>query len=405
MPKDTWQKWREVTPAEKLRKTLTIPSFSFPCGRLWKAITSTKVLGDRAESSGVNDELTDAFTLELWCKIFFNADNTSRVLYARRMLTDAEDQIRIYLTGSRIRIAVRKSAGFTVLTLDTRLNFGSWQHLAFTYDGTTVKGYVNGIEQATTAAVASPIDTDGVGFYSDNFFSSYDLSEVLIGSIDEIRIWSITRTAAEISFKYNKPMAPDETGLSSYYTLDDLVLVGANYRAIEKTADTITLTFRASDFQIETTNIAPIIYGASKIVAQSEVILIKKVSFNFPVIAPEDNNFSLAVRWVDDDGVVQRRWLFTSSGLDYAPEVIDYNGERLPLTFVLEIWNNDGESTVDLDDDFVMQISDTTYPTRADDRTNVPAAEALTLDSTLAEIYPLTDYPLEFNSAKTYLGV
>ena len=78
----------------------------------------------------------------------------------------------------------------------------TWTHLTNTYDGTTLRLYVNGTEvinQAVTGSMpvsASPLRIDG-----DSVWGEY-----LNGLIDEVRIYNRALTAAEIQADMNAPI-------------------------------------------------------------------------------------------------------------------------------------------------------------------------------------------------------
>jgi len=108
------------------------------------------------------------------------------------------------------------------------------------------------------------------------------------------------------------------------------------------------------------------------------------------------------VRWTDEDNVIQRRRLNDMEGVDIAPFPEKYAGETLPLTYVFECWNVDGASSITLSTDLVIYTSLTSQPTSDTDHVNVVAVTNPTIDTTLGEPFPVTDFPLEFNTQQTY---
>jgi hypothetical protein len=90
-------------------------------------------------------------------------------------------------------------------------NVSQWVHFAMTWDGTTVRAFVNGVEKASKAAPASStqktlmtgVTALTIGGYSPAFFN---------GQIDEFRIWSVARTASEITARC-KTLVGNEAGL------------------------------------------------------------------------------------------------------------------------------------------------------------------------------------------------
>ncbi len=83
------------------------------------------------------------------------------------------------------------------------LAVGAWTHLAVTYDGTTMRLYVNGAQAATLpqtgslTATARPFRIGGNGVWSDEFFD---------GLIDDVRVYNRALSAAEIEADMNTPI-------------------------------------------------------------------------------------------------------------------------------------------------------------------------------------------------------
>jgi hypothetical protein len=95
-----------------------------------------------------------------------------------------------------------------------------WVHVAMTWDGTTMKTYVNGTVRITSTggngitmlATASTPLTIGCNPPIFNCFN---------GSFDEFRVWKVARTATEIMGNFKKPLAGDEPGLVAYWKFDE----------------------------------------------------------------------------------------------------------------------------------------------------------------------------------------
>jgi len=108
-----------------------------------------------------------------------------------------KDQYRIYIHNGRIRVQV---TGSYVAYSNALLNAETWNHVAVTFAGNgKVKIYVNGIYDVQSAsnigAFTNTSDTLYIG-------KSSIVSNKLIGSLDDLRIWNTNRTSTEISNNY-----------------------------------------------------------------------------------------------------------------------------------------------------------------------------------------------------------
>lgn len=93
-----------------------------------------------------------------------------------------------------------------------------WAHFAMTWDGTTVRAFVNGVEKASkTSTVTQKTLMTGrtpltIGGYLPAFFNGY---------IDEFRIWNVARSAADIASTMHTTLAGNEPGLVGYWKFDE----------------------------------------------------------------------------------------------------------------------------------------------------------------------------------------
>ena len=92
-----------------------------------------------------------------------------------------------------------------------------WTHIAMTRDSSTgaVVGYVNGVVAASatqnaTLPVTYPIDV-----------GSFNGAGLVDGRIDEVKVWNVARSAAEVLIDMHSYTPADSTGLVAYYDFND----------------------------------------------------------------------------------------------------------------------------------------------------------------------------------------
>ena len=90
-----------------------------------------------------------------------------------------------------------------------------WVHVAAVYDGKKQRVYINGnleAEQDLPGTIAPTNSMVQIGTHGNQYWP---------GMLDEIRIWNVVRTPAEIRATMNAPLTGDETGLAAYWNFDD----------------------------------------------------------------------------------------------------------------------------------------------------------------------------------------
>ena len=107
----------------------------------------------------------------------------------------------------------------TPLVASTMININQWYHLAATFDGVTGRLYVNGIEEATLTVddTLNQID-EAVRIGAIDISPGNDN---LNGLLDEVRIWNVTRTQAQIQASMNQTIPGSSSGLVGYWRFDE----------------------------------------------------------------------------------------------------------------------------------------------------------------------------------------
>jgi hypothetical protein len=162
-------------------------------------------------------DLTATWTLEAWVKPHNAAGGFQHVL--SKWDGGGNASYTLEVRAERLRSAVHDGTVNTVLETPALLSNGVWQHTAVTFDNGTLRLYVNGALEATVTGAVTPMNSDrpvSFGREGPPFGGwRYD------GLIDEVRIWNVARTEAEIAAAMNERLDGDKAGLVGYWPFDE----------------------------------------------------------------------------------------------------------------------------------------------------------------------------------------
>lgn len=106
----------------------------------------------------------------------------------------------------------------------TPINDGVWHHLALSYDGENWSIYVDGKLDGQHGADPNTTDQNlKIGNISDPSNGEY-----FHGTMDELRVWNVARTAEEIAANRTKELTGQENGLVAYYNFNQGIAGGDN---------------------------------------------------------------------------------------------------------------------------------------------------------------------------------
>jgi len=142
-------------------------------------------------------QLRTAMTLEAWV-------NPSRLTGVwRDVIYKGNDNYYLEADSTSSKPATRGAIGSPLFGTG-KLTTSTWTHLAGTYDGATVRLYVNGVQvsnRAQTGQIA--ISTNPLQVGGDSIYGQY-----FPGKIDEVRVYNRALSAAEIQHDMNTPVTP-----------------------------------------------------------------------------------------------------------------------------------------------------------------------------------------------------
>lgn len=124
------------------------------------------------------------------------------------------------VTDPRVRFFINYNQGQQTIVGNQPLALDEWRHLAVTYDGQTARLYIDGeldAERELGAAIL-PSGPEALLAIGDDYPGA---SEFVGGSFEEVRVWSVVRSGAEIAAALLTPLTGEEPGLEAYYNFDE----------------------------------------------------------------------------------------------------------------------------------------------------------------------------------------
>jgi hypothetical protein len=205
--------------------------------------TNLPTRGGALQFDGVDDyvslgnpaslNFTGTLTLEAWVKV--EATNGLRNIVAHGYALSPNGEVILRVSNGTYQVGSWNGADHGTSSPIPPADVGQWVHLAGTYDGTTWRLYRNGVQVnaaidatgAVTVTANWAIGARGTG--GERFFK---------GEIDEVRIWNVARTQAQLQAYMTQPVTSTATGLKGYWRFNE----GYGNNAYDITTNHITAT-------------------------------------------------------------------------------------------------------------------------------------------------------------------
>lgn len=166
--------------------------------------------------------------------ILINQGNTTSQTHYAIMLRDTAGTEKLRFIRTKPGVAEQ------AFEVDNPFTVGTWYHVALTYDGTNVEGYVDGVSQGTVAASGTG-SSGAVNEFSSGVWRNASPT-VGVGDfrIAHMLCYSSALSVANIN-RISKSKPPDnETGLLVYWPLDENTGTTATDHAGTATNGTLT---------------------------------------------------------------------------------------------------------------------------------------------------------------------
>lgn len=149
------------------------------------------------DHASLGADVTNRLTVSLWLKPDQTLPKTNEVW---RMLEKGDDYFMVQGYGSAggAVLLLKKNNGVSAAGNGEDLASNTWHHVCGTYDGSTLRLYVNGLQKGA-ASLAAPIDDDQLPLR----IGSDDADRFFLGVLDETRVESAARSADWVKACYD----------------------------------------------------------------------------------------------------------------------------------------------------------------------------------------------------------
>jgi hypothetical protein len=161
------------------------------------SVTFNGSSGDMAMPAGVDPSTFQSLSVEFWLKLSTLSLSSQPAIIANDAPGTSNKGFVVYLnsTGSAIILKLGNGSSSTTSTLNYPFATGVWYHIVWTWNGTNIAGYVNGVVKENDNTFGGPIASTTNHVTVGHNPAGTDW---LTGSVDEVAIYNTTLSAARI---------------------------------------------------------------------------------------------------------------------------------------------------------------------------------------------------------------
>jgi len=172
-------------------------------------------------------EPASALSVSAWVKRDASLVNYSGIVQSQKD-TNNDGWAMVGTSANKVRFYLWATLGMAYAEIDSAITIDTWYHILGTWDGSTIRLYVNGVLQSTTGSAAdidyptTPNENAKIGQYALAEFS---------GNIDDVSIYS-TDKSSSASAIYNSGVPTDlsaESGLVGYWRMGEDATFSTNW--------------------------------------------------------------------------------------------------------------------------------------------------------------------------------
>jgi len=309
----------------------------------------------------VTDESAFDFSTDFSVETWFKVDSFTKTW--QTIISKGDDSWRIHRhdNNNTLNFAVNKSSGGYVEVSTARsVNDGQWHHVAAVADSSqqTLYLYLDGILESTTSFTDSINQSDYPVQIGANAQAS---GREFHGNMDEVRIWDVARSQAEIQSDMYNTSEGGENGLIAYYNFendvastvtdqsfngyDGTLISSPTYATYAGIKNRYGLSFDSVDDSVEVADLSSAIAGQSNITLSAWVYPTSTNGNQGIAGFRNDTDAGFYLLQLDNSTQVEGRFSNSNGELfSMAPDVLTLNQwQHLSLTYdgsTLRLYHN-----------------------------------------------------------------
>ena len=122
--------------------------------------------------------------------------------------------------GGKLSFNIGAGTTWHEVSSTTLIPTGSWSHVAGTFDGTTLTIYINGV-QSGTLSYTGAITTSNYNLNIGSVPYTTQGGRLFNGIIDQVEVWNVALTSAQVNKYMHCPPAGTETGLVAFWNFEE----------------------------------------------------------------------------------------------------------------------------------------------------------------------------------------
>ena len=143
--------------------------------------------------------VSNSMALVTWFSVANTLEESVKTLAYKMNPTDTAGY-HLYVTGNTLFADINPTSVNNSIVLSSNISSNTWTMAAFTYDGTKIRGYING--QLTNTSIGNATATTDSN--SSLYIGSANSSNIMYGKVGVVQVYNRSLSNTEITNSFNR---------------------------------------------------------------------------------------------------------------------------------------------------------------------------------------------------------